>query len=45
MEKMLPDEAELYKSLGRSTVLLALEKGTIDEDRAQVLMGLFGGFE
>jgi predicted short-subunit dehydrogenase-like oxidoreductase (DUF2520 family) len=45
MEKMLPDEAELYKSLGRSTVLLALEKGTIDEDRAQVLMDLFGGFE
>jgi predicted short-subunit dehydrogenase-like oxidoreductase (DUF2520 family) len=43
LERQLPDETELYKSLGRATVLLALEKGTIDEDGALELMRLLGG--
>jgi predicted short-subunit dehydrogenase-like oxidoreductase (DUF2520 family) len=44
MDKVLPDEMELYKSLGRATTELALEKGTIDERRAQELMCLLGKF-
>lgn len=42
LEQQLPDETELYRSLGRATVRLALEKGTIDEDRAQELTWLLG---
>lgn len=42
IEQSLPDKAELYKSLGRATVALALEKGTIDENHARELISLLG---
>jgi predicted short-subunit dehydrogenase-like oxidoreductase (DUF2520 family) len=42
LEQQMPDETELYRSLGRETVLLALEKGTIDEDKAEELRWLLG---
>lgn len=42
LERQLPDELELYKSLGRATVVLALEKGTINEEVALELRLLFG---
>jgi len=43
LERQLPDELNLYKSLGRATVLLALEKGTINGEMALELMRLLGG--
>ena len=42
MEGKFPDAAMLYRSLGRATVALALEKGTIKEERARELIQLLG---
>lgn len=40
MGQAFPNETDLYMSLGRETVELALEKGTIDEDQAGEMMKL-----
>ncbi len=42
LEQQLPEETELYRNMGRATVLLALEKGTIDREKAQEMMRLLG---
>lgn len=38
LERSLPEKVDLYKLLGRYTVNVALEKGTLTEEKAKVLM-------
>lgn len=41
LKSSLPEKVDLYKLLGRETVKVALEKGTITEEKAKTLMEIF----
>lgn len=43
LERSLPEEADLYKLLGRYTVNVALEKGTLTEEKAKALREVLEG--
>ena len=42
LEARSPELLPAYRELGRQTVPIALAKGTINEERAKELKGLFG---
>lgn len=45
LNRSLPQDVALYKMLGRYTVQVALDKGTIDKEKADSFLEIFGGDE
>ncbi len=43
MERLFPEGIELYRNMGRETVLVALEKGTVDDESSRELLRILDG--